>query len=120
MPIARAAAVHLQGAHGMGNPKAKRHPERQAAARGEARERRRARHGVPRMSPAAPVRVDDSVLFLPLRELAARIAAKKLTSVALTERSLERLERLGPRYPQKARGTLTTSCRSARASTSRR
>ncbi len=50
------------------------------------------------MSPAAPLRVDDPVLFLPLRELAARLAARKLTSVALTERSLARLEHLGPRY----------------------
>ena len=36
--------------------------------------------------------------FLPVRELAQRIRARELSPVALAEHSLERLERLGPRY----------------------
>ena len=43
-------------------------------------------------------RVDPGALFLPIRDLAKRIRARELSPVALTEASLERLERLGPRY----------------------
>ena len=39
-----------------------------------------------------------SPVFLPLRELAARVRARELSPVALAECFLDRLERLGPRY----------------------
>jgi aspartyl-tRNA(Asn)/glutamyl-tRNA(Gln) amidotransferase subunit A len=39
--------------------------------------------------------IDRSVMFLPVRELAARIKSKQLTSVELTEASLDRLEKVG-------------------------
>ena len=39
--------------------------------------------------------IDRSVMFLPVRELAARIKSKKLSSVELTEASLERLDKTG-------------------------
>ena len=42
--------------------------------------------------------LDESVYFLPVRELAARIRRKKLSPVALAEGVLDRLERIGPRY----------------------
>ncbi len=42
--------------------------------------------------------IDDAVFFLPVRELAARIRARRLSPVELTAGCLERLERLGPRY----------------------
>jgi aspartyl-tRNA(Asn)/glutamyl-tRNA(Gln) amidotransferase subunit A len=42
--------------------------------------------------------VDDATYFLPVRELASRIRAKKLSPVELTTGCLERLEKLGPRY----------------------
>ena len=42
--------------------------------------------------------IDDATYFLPVRELAARIRAKKLSPVELTTGCLERLETLGPRY----------------------
>src|SRR4030088_2223211 len=42
--------------------------------------------------------IDDTVYFLPVRELAARIRAKKLSPVELATGCLDRLEKLGPRY----------------------
>src|SRR5262245_28623952 len=42
--------------------------------------------------------LDPSIYFLTLRELAARIRAKSLSPVALTEGGLDRLDKLGPRY----------------------
>ena len=42
--------------------------------------------------------LDDAVYFLPVRELASRIRARKLSPVALTEGVLDRLDRIGPRY----------------------
>ena len=39
-----------------------------------------------------------SPIFLPLRELAALVRARRVSPVALTEEFLERLETLGPRY----------------------
>jgi aspartyl-tRNA(Asn)/glutamyl-tRNA(Gln) amidotransferase subunit A len=42
--------------------------------------------------------LDDAIFFLPVRELAARLRAKTLTSAALTEGCLDRLERIGPKY----------------------
>src|SRR6266581_4004333 len=42
--------------------------------------------------------LDDATFFLPVRALAARLRARKLTSQELTEGCLDRLERLGPRY----------------------
>jgi aspartyl-tRNA(Asn)/glutamyl-tRNA(Gln) amidotransferase subunit A len=42
--------------------------------------------------------IDEAVFFLPIRELASRIRARKLSPVALAEGCLDRLERLGPRY----------------------
>jgi len=45
-----------------------------------------------------PPALDDSVYFLPVRELAARIRARKLSPVALAEGVLDRLERIGPRF----------------------
>ena len=41
---------------------------------------------------------ERGALFLPLRELAARVRARQLSPVALTRLFLDRLERLGPRY----------------------
>jgi len=41
---------------------------------------------------------DPAVLFLPVRELAARIRAKKLSPVELTEASLDRLDTTGRKY----------------------
>ena len=42
--------------------------------------------------------IDATTFFLPVRELAARIRAKKLSPVDLTTACLERLETLGPKY----------------------
>lgn len=42
--------------------------------------------------------IDDATFFLPVRELAARIVARKLSPVELTTACLERLETMGPRY----------------------
>ena len=42
--------------------------------------------------------IDHAVFFLPVRELAARIKSKKLTSVELTEACLDRLDKVGRRY----------------------
>src|SRR5262245_56764397 len=42
--------------------------------------------------------IDDATYFLPVRELAARIRAKKLSPVELTTGCLDRLEQLGPKY----------------------
>jgi aspartyl-tRNA(Asn)/glutamyl-tRNA(Gln) amidotransferase subunit A len=45
-----------------------------------------------------PPVLDESVYFLPVRELAARIRGRKLSPVALAEGVLDRLERIGPRF----------------------
>ncbi len=42
--------------------------------------------------------IDEATFFLPVRELAARIAARKLSPVEFTTACLERLETIGPRY----------------------
>jgi aspartyl-tRNA(Asn)/glutamyl-tRNA(Gln) amidotransferase subunit A len=42
--------------------------------------------------------LDDATFFLPVRELAARLRARKLTSEALTSGCLDRLERRGGTY----------------------
>ena len=42
--------------------------------------------------------IDDATFFLPVRELAARIRARKLSPVELATGCLDRLEKLGPRY----------------------
>ena len=42
--------------------------------------------------------LDETTFFLPVRELGARLRARKLTSTELTEGCLDRLERLGPKY----------------------
>jgi aspartyl-tRNA(Asn)/glutamyl-tRNA(Gln) amidotransferase subunit A len=42
--------------------------------------------------------IDATTFFTPVRELGARIKAKKLSPVELTTACLERLETLGPRY----------------------
>src|SRR6266542_834515 len=42
--------------------------------------------------------LDDATFFTPVRALGAQLRARKLTSQALTEGCLDRLERLGPRY----------------------
>src|SRR5262245_16411664 len=42
--------------------------------------------------------LDESVFFLPLRELAARLRAKTLTPTALAEGCLDRLDKLGPQF----------------------
>jgi aspartyl-tRNA(Asn)/glutamyl-tRNA(Gln) amidotransferase subunit A len=42
--------------------------------------------------------IDDATFFLSVRELAARIRARKLSPVELATGCLDRLERLGPRY----------------------
>jgi aspartyl-tRNA(Asn)/glutamyl-tRNA(Gln) amidotransferase subunit A len=41
---------------------------------------------------------DSDLMFLPVRELAARLRARAVTSVQLAEASLSRLETLGPKY----------------------
>lgn len=45
-----------------------------------------------------PVTLDDGVFFLPVRELSARLRARRLKPTDLAAGCLERLERLGPRY----------------------
>jgi aspartyl-tRNA(Asn)/glutamyl-tRNA(Gln) amidotransferase subunit A len=47
---------------------------------------------------APPAPPDDATWFLPLSELALRIRAKKLRITDLVAGSLDRLERLGPKY----------------------
>ncbi len=42
--------------------------------------------------------LDESVFFLPVRELAARIRKRQLSPVELAEGCLDRLEKIGPRY----------------------
>jgi aspartyl-tRNA(Asn)/glutamyl-tRNA(Gln) amidotransferase subunit A len=42
--------------------------------------------------------IDEATYFLPVRELAARIRAKKLSPVELATGCLDRLEQLGPKY----------------------
>ena len=42
--------------------------------------------------------LDDATFFTPVRALGALLRARKLTSQALTEGCLDRLERLGPKY----------------------
>ena len=42
--------------------------------------------------------IDDTTFYLPVRELAARIRAKKLSPVELTTGCLDRLETMGPKY----------------------
>src|SRR5262245_7721056 len=42
--------------------------------------------------------IDDATHFLPVRELAARIRARKLSPVEFATSCLDRLEKLGPRY----------------------
>src|SRR5258708_35171098 len=49
--------------------------------------------------------LDTSILFLPLRNLAARIESRKISPVELTESFLARSEKYGPRY--NAYATLT-------------
>ena len=42
--------------------------------------------------------IDHATFFLPVRELAARLKSKKLTSVELTEACLDRLDKVGRKY----------------------
>jgi aspartyl-tRNA(Asn)/glutamyl-tRNA(Gln) amidotransferase subunit A len=49
--------------------------------------------------------LNDSILFLPLRQLAARLESRKISPVELTESFLARSEKYGPRY--NAYATLT-------------
>jgi aspartyl-tRNA(Asn)/glutamyl-tRNA(Gln) amidotransferase subunit A len=49
-------------------------------------------------APRTPATLDESVFFLPVSELAARIRAKRLRPTDLVAGCLDRLERLGPRY----------------------
>jgi aspartyl-tRNA(Asn)/glutamyl-tRNA(Gln) amidotransferase subunit A len=49
--------------------------------------------------------LDNSILFLPLRQLAGRIESRKISPVELTESFLARSEMYGPRY--NAYATLT-------------
>ena len=51
-----------------------------------------------RAVPPASAAPDGSVCFLPVSELAARIRARRLRPTDLVAGSLDRLERLGPRY----------------------
>jgi len=48
--------------------------------------------------PGTSAALDESVFFLPVSELAARIRAKRLKPTGLVAGCLDRLERLGPRY----------------------
>ncbi len=61
----------------------------------------------PRPGDSTSPRGADDPVFLPIRELARRLRAGRLSPVMLTETFLERLERLGPRY--NALVTLTRS-----------
>ena len=51
-----------------------------------------------RAVPQTPAALDESVFFLPVSELAARIRAKRLKPTDLVAGCLDRLERLGPKY----------------------
>src|SRR5262249_41874980 len=73
----------------------------QAPAGDEAHERRRARRHVPRLEATTfpsrtPMAVSD-LLYTPVRDLAAQLKSKKLTSVQLTQTCLDRLDTLGPK-----------------------
>ncbi|GAG47956.1 unnamed protein product, partial [marine sediment metagenome] len=41
--------------------------------------------------------ISEDILFAPVRELAALLRVRKITSVALTEAYLDRLDKLGPK-----------------------
>jgi aspartyl-tRNA(Asn)/glutamyl-tRNA(Gln) amidotransferase subunit A len=58
--------------------------------------------------------VTPSPVFLPLRELAALVRARRLSPVALTEQCLARLETLGPRYNAVVTVTRERALREAR------
>jgi aspartyl-tRNA(Asn)/glutamyl-tRNA(Gln) amidotransferase subunit A len=58
--------------------------------------------------------VTPSPVFLPLRELAALVRARRLSPVALTEQCLARLETLGPRYNAVVTVTRELALREAR------
>jgi aspartyl-tRNA(Asn)/glutamyl-tRNA(Gln) amidotransferase subunit A len=67
-------------------------------------------------TPAPPATLDESVFFLPVSELAARIRAKRLRPTDLAAGCLDRLERLGPRYNAVAalmRGSAMAEARAA-------
>ncbi len=51
-----------------------------------------------RAVPHTPAALDESVFFLPVSELAARIRARRLKPTDLVAGCLDRLERLGPKY----------------------
>ncbi|MEY4374614.1 MAG: hypothetical protein RL760_781, partial [Candidatus Eisenbacteria bacterium] len=59
--------------------------------------------------------LDSGTLYLPVRELAARIKARTLSPVALTELALSRLETLGPRLNAVVTVMRESALREARA-----
>lgn len=58
---------------------------------------------------------DENLLFLPVRELAARLQARRVTSVALTEQCLDRLETIGPKLNAVVTVMRTSALAEARA-----
>jgi aspartyl-tRNA(Asn)/glutamyl-tRNA(Gln) amidotransferase subunit A len=58
--------------------------------------------------------LDDSTLFLPLRQLAGQIESRKISPVELTESFLARSEKYGPRYDAYATLTRDRALRQAR------
>src|SRR5712692_3879148 len=58
--------------------------------------------------------LDNSVLFLPLRQLAGQIESRKISPVELTESFLARSEKYGPRYNAFATLTRERALRQAR------
>jgi aspartyl-tRNA(Asn)/glutamyl-tRNA(Gln) amidotransferase subunit A len=59
--------------------------------------------------------IGESVLYLPMRELAALIRARKISPLELTEAYLERSEKLGPRFNAYAALTRERALEQARA-----
>ena len=59
--------------------------------------------------------IDEATFFLPVRDLAARLRARQLTSVELVEGCLDRLVRIGPRYNAMVTPMRDTALEEARA-----
>src|SRR5688572_1395428 len=59
--------------------------------------------------------VDDDLLFSPIRTLAERLRTRRVSSIALTEACLDRLERWGPRLNAVVTVLRESALREARA-----
>src|SRR4029453_4665528 len=67
-------------------------------ARGAPRQYRRAHARLPRPSPRRARGVTPDPVFMPLRELAGHVRARRVSPVELAETFLAHLEKIGPRY----------------------